>query len=72
MKKAQQELTMEELMKQMQESKAKMQNEFIDKIHDMVEHLSEKANKKDYNSTNHEREVFNKIKTIINNMANWF
>lgn len=65
-------MTIKELQRQMKETKDKMQNEFIDKIYDSIEHLSNKANKKDYEPTQHEREVFNKINTIISNMMKWF
>lgn len=65
-------MTLEELQKQIKENKDKMQNEFIDKIYDSVEHLNNKANRKDYEPTDHEREVFGKIATIINNMMKWF
>lgn len=65
-------MTIEELKKAMQETKAKQQNEFIDKLLDTVENLLDKANKKDYEPTQHEREVFKQIYTIIINMNNWF
>ena len=63
---------MQELLKQYRLTKDKLQNEFIDKVFDMVEHLSEKTNRKDYVATDHEREVFRKIYIIITNMNNWF
>ena len=63
---------MQELLKQIRATQEKTQNEFIDKLYDMVENLCEKANKRDYVATNYEREVFRKIYTIISNMNNWF
>ena len=60
------------MMKAMKENKDKAQNEFIDKIYDSIEHLCNKANKKDYVPTNHEKEVFSKIATIIKDMERWF
>lgn len=65
-------MTIEELKKRMKETTDKMQNDFIDKIYDEIEHLNEKANRKDYEPTEHEREVFGKIATIITNMMKWF
>lgn len=66
------EMTKEELMKRLRENQEKIQNEFIDKILDSVEFLLEKANRRDYKATEHEREQFGKIYTIIVNMNNWF
>lgn len=63
---------MQEMLKQYRLTKDKLQNEFIDRVFDMVEHLCEKTNKKDYVATDYEREVFKKIYTIIINMNNWF
>lgn len=65
-------MTIEELQKQMKENKDKMQNEFIDKLLDQVEHYNDKANRRDYVPTDHEKEVFSKIATIIINMTKWF
>lgn len=65
-------MTIEELQKQMKENKDKMQNEFIDKLLDQIEHYNDKANRRDYVPTDHEKEVFSKIATIIINMTKWF
>ena len=66
------ELTKEVLEKMMRETKDKQQNEFIDKLYEMVDNLCEKANKKVYQPTDHERKVFRKIYNIITAMNNWF
>lgn len=65
-------MTKEEVVKRLRESQEQIQNEFIDKILDSVEFLLEKANRRDYEPTDHEREQFGKIYTIITNMNNWF
>ena len=66
------EITKEEITRQLRANQEKMQNELIDKILDSVEFLLEKANRKDYEPTEHERQQFGKIYTIITNMNNWF
>lgn len=48
------------------------QNDFINDLLEKVECLLEKANRKNYEPTDYEREQFRKIATIINNMNNWF
>lgn len=63
---------MQQLLKQVRENREKTQNLFIDKLFDMVENLCQKANKRDYVPTTHEKDVFKKIYTIIINMNNWF
>ena len=65
-------MTKEELLKQLRANQEQIQNEFIDKILDSVEFLLEKANRRDYKPTDHEREQFGKIYAIITNMNNWF
>lgn len=65
-------MTKEELQKRMKEHQEQMQNEFIDKLLEQVEWLNEKANRKDYETTAHEKVVLNKICSIINNMKTWF
>lgn len=64
-------MNIKELKEQMQNIKDKSQNEFIEKLLDMVEHYAEKTNKKDYTPTNHERETFRKILIMINNINNY-
>ena len=63
---------LEKMALQLKELKEKSQNEFIDKLKNDVEWLCEKANKKEYQATEHEKQVFNSIRTIINDMNNWF
>ena len=73
MKKENQSLTtLEEMQKAMKEIKEKQQNEFIDKIVEMVDLLCEKANRKDYEPTQYEKEMLNHIYVVITNMNNWF
>lgn len=66
------EMTKEEITRQLRANQEKMQNELIDKILDSVELLFENANRRYYESTEHEREQFGKIYNIINNMIRWF
>lgn len=66
------ELTLEELKKAMRENEEKQQEDFIDRLVDQIELLNEKAVRKSYVPTEHEREQFNKIYTIVTNMNNWF
>lgn len=73
MKKENQKLTtVEEMQKAINEIKEKQQNEFIDKLGEMVDLLCEKANKKDYEPTQYEKEIFNHIYIVISNMNSWF
>ena len=65
-------MTNEDVMKSLRESEEHIQNDFIDKVLDSVQLLLEKANCRDYKPTDHEREQFGKIYTIIVNMSNWF
>lgn len=61
--------TVEEKLKVWQN---RSQEEFVEKILGDVKWLNEKSNKMSYKPTEHERETFNRIKTIIDNMASWF
>lgn len=61
-----------EIKAKLKEIEEQNQNNFIDKLLNNVEYLLEKANRKEYQPTQHEREQFSKILTIINNMNNWF
>lgn len=61
-----------ELERQIKANKEKQQNDFIDKLEENVNWLLEKANRRDYEPTQHEKEVFGRIATIIDNMKNWF
>lgn len=65
-------MTKELLQQKMKEVKDKMQNDFIDDLFDRVQNLCEKAIKKDYEPTEHERIIFNQIRIIITNMQDWF
>ena len=65
-------MTIEEMMAKMKELNAKQQEQYISKLADMVDVLCDKANKRDYEPTNKEREIFEHIRKVINNMANWF
>ena len=60
------------LEQQIRANKDKMQNEFIDKIFNDLQFLSEIAIKKDYQPTEHEREVFGQIVRIVNGINQWF
>ncbi len=64
--------TMEEMMQKMKELQEARQNDFIDKLSDMVENLYEKAMLKDYKPTSHEKEQFKKILETIQAMEPWF
>lgn len=66
------EFNIEQLKQRMKEAQEKIQNDFIDKIYSDIEFLLEKANRSDYEVTQHEKEVFNRICVIINNMKTWF
>jgi hypothetical protein len=65
-------MNLQELKERQKELKDQMQNEFIERLLDNIEHLVEKANRKDYEPTEHERVTFNKIYNIIVNMSKWF
>lgn len=65
-------MTLEEMQKEINRIKEENQNNYIDKLYEMVENLCVKANEKSYTPTNYEREVFNKIRTLLNDMNNWF
>ena len=66
------ELTLEEMKAQLRANSEKAQNEFIDKIYNDLLWLSEKAIKKDYEPTDHERQRLANIKTLVNGMNEWF
>lgn len=65
-------MTLEELKALRRKIEEKKQDDFIDKLFKDIEWLCEKANEKDYEPTVHEKEVFTKIVTIIDNMKTWF
>lgn len=65
-------MTVEEMQKQMELLNGAQQDRFIDNLKDMVNNLCEKSNKKDYKPTDHERLVFEEIRTMLNNMKEWF
>ena len=65
-------VNIEELRKELRKTEEKIQDEFIDSLYDKVEFLCEKANKKSYEPTVHEKMTFEKIATIIESMSKWF
>ena len=65
-------MDLQEMQKQLQKLKNEQQDKFIDNLKEMVVNLCEKANKRDYQPTTHERETFEEVRTILNNMADWF
>lgn len=65
-------MTIEGLKRKMRENQEDAQNKFIDDLLDRVQYLCDKANKRDYEATQHERIVFNEIKKIIDSMSTWF
>lgn len=65
-------MNIKELQSEMKKTSDKMQNDFIDKLKNDIDWLCEKSNKRDYEPTEHERNIFNQIVTIINNMRKWF
>ena len=64
--------TKEELLAEMKRIREVEQDKFIDKIANDIEFLNEKANRKDYEPTLHEKQQFERIHTIVTNMAKWF
>lgn len=65
-------MNVDELKKAIRVIQEKEQDEFINKLKNDIDWFLEKANAKDYEPTEHERIVFNEIKTIIDNMNKWF
>ncbi len=65
-------MTKEELQQAIRRNQEKMQDDYIDKIYDEISYLCEKANSKSYETTTHERIIFNEIKNIIDDMSKWF
>ncbi len=61
-----------ELEQQIKANKEKQQNDVIDRLEENINWLLEKANRRVYEPTQHEKEVFDRIATIIDNMKNWF
>lgn len=59
-------LTAENLLQLMRKNEEKMQNEFIDKIYDAVDLFANKVSSSTYQITQHERDTFKKIETLIN------
>ena len=64
--------SIEEAKRALRANEEKIQNEFIDRLVDQVEFLAEKAVRKSYEPTDHEREQFAKIHAIITDMNLWF
>lgn len=65
-------MTIEELMQAQKELNQKQQNDFIDKLADMVDNFVAKSNRKDYEPTDHERERFRQIHSNINDIIKRF
>jgi lipoate-protein ligase A len=65
-------MNIEEMQKQLKVLKEQQQDKFIDHLEEMVTNLHEKALMKDYEPTNHEREIFEYIRQTLNDMAKWF
>lgn len=65
-------MTLEEMKKELRAVQEKQQNAFMEDLLDRVNNLCEKANKKDYEPTKEEKEMFGYIVTIIDNMKEWF
>ena len=61
------ELTKEQMEEQIKALKEKMQNEAIDKVYDLVEHLHEKAIRSNYTLTLYEQ----KKVTLMYSMIKW-
>ena len=66
------EMTKEEMKDEILKTQQKMQEEFMEKLLDSVEHLNEKSFKTSYIVSVKEKQDFTKIYNIINNMAKWF
>jgi len=64
--------TQKEILDELKKIREEIQNDFIDNLLSNVKWLQEKAIVKSYEPTQHERDVFNEIRQIINNMNNWF
>lgn len=66
----------EQLMNDLEEQtrllQEKIQNDFADKLLDMVENFKDKMNNLEYQATSHEYEVYQKICSIMNAMQTWF
>lgn len=65
-------MTKEEIQEMMRKIKENDQDKFIDKLLDQVSNLCEKANRKSYEPTTHEREAFSQIVAIVDDMKGWF
>ena len=65
-------MEIKDLIVEMRKLQEETQNDYIDKLLDMVENLCEKANNVNYKPTEYERHTFGKISTIITNMSKWF
>lgn len=57
-----------DLMLELRKLEEKRQEEFINKLFDMVENYAEKTNKSAYKPTDKERAVFGRIVNIVNNI----
>lgn len=66
------DLSKADLLNEMRVLKEKQQNDFIDKLNNDIDWLIEKAMKKEYQATEHERTIFNNIRQKLENMNKWF
>lgn len=64
--------TKEQLMEEIRRLQDENQDKFIDELAERISYLCEKANRKSYEPTVHEKQVFSQIVTIIDNMKEWF
>ena len=65
-------MEIKDLIVEMRKLQEEAQNDYINKLLDIVENLCEKANSINYVPTEYERLTFSKIVTIITNMSKWF
>lgn len=64
--------TKEQLMEEIRRLQDENQDKFIDELAERISYLCEKANRKSYEPTIHEKQVFSQIVAIIDNMKEWF
>ena len=65
-------MEIKDLIVEMRKLQEEAQNDYIDKLLDIVENLCEKAKNINYETTEYERQTFGKIVNIITNMSKWF
>lgn len=57
-----------DLMAELRKREEERQEEFVNKLFDMVENYAEKTNNSAYKPTNKERAIFGRIVNIVNNI----